>query len=122
MALNWSCGLRPNKKESSARAWITSVGNNCPALVNRSRPSRGKSRQHEEVARGRTRNKIATQLEDLKADVEILLGDEQEAFDGLSEGLQMSSRGEPMAQAADDLDEAIDSLASALECIYSAIG
>lgn len=55
--------------------------------------------------------------EDLKSEVEELAGEEREAFDNLSEGLQQSDQGQRSEAAADALDEAVSSLESIIEYI-----
>lgn len=43
-------------------------------------------------------------------ELEMLIDEEQEAYDNLPEGLQYSLRGESMEEAIDTMSEALDSL------------
>ena len=54
--------------------------------------------------------------------VEDLRDEEQEAFDNMPEGLQLSERGETMEEAIDNLDTAISDISEAMDCILEAIG
>lgn len=48
------------------------------------------------------------QLEGIKSDIEMVLMDEEMAFDSMPEGLQYSMRGEMSQEAQDNMNEAID--------------
>lgn len=52
------------------------------------------------------------QIRDLTGQVEDLLSEEEEAFDGMPENLQYSMNGERAKEAIDALSEALDVLAS----------
>lgn len=54
--------------------------------------------------------------------VEDVKDDEQDCFDNLPEGLQVSERGEAMEAAVDALDSALDSIREATEYIGEARG
>ena len=64
--------------------------------------------------------RISDQLEILKAELEDLLQDEEEARDNIPEGLQESPIYEKADKACDDLEAAIDSLEEALSSIEEA--
>lgn len=48
------------------------------------------------------------ELEGIKSDIEMVLMDEEMAFDSMPEGLQYSMRGEMSQEAQDNMNEAID--------------
>ncbi len=48
------------------------------------------------------------QLEGIKSDIEMVLMDEEMAFDSMPEGLQYSMRGEMSQEAQDNMNKAID--------------
>lgn len=48
------------------------------------------------------------ELEGIKSDIEMILMDEEMAFDSMPEGLQYSMRGEASQEAQDNMNEAID--------------
>ena len=48
------------------------------------------------------------QLEGIKSDIEMVLMDEEMAFENMPEGLQYSMRGEMSQEAQDNMSEAID--------------
>ena len=48
------------------------------------------------------------QLERIKSDIEMVLMDEEFAFESMPEGLQYSMRGEASQKAQDNMNEAID--------------
>ena len=48
------------------------------------------------------------QLEGIKSDIEMVLMDEEMAFENMPEGLQYSMRGEMSQEAQDNMNEAID--------------
>lgn len=50
------------------------------------------------------------QLEGIKSDIEMVLMDEEMAFDSMPEGLQYSMRGETSQEAQDNMNEAIDAI------------
>lgn len=50
------------------------------------------------------------QLEGIKSDIEMVLMDEEMAFDSMPEGLQCSMRGEMSQEAQDNMSEAIDAI------------
>lgn len=70
--------------------------------------------------RRKTLGRISDQLEILKAELEDLLQDEEEARDNIPEGLQESPIYERADKACDDLQAAIDSLEEALSSIEEA--
>lgn len=65
--------------------------------------------------------RISDQLEILKAELEDLLQDEEEARDNIPEGLQESPIYERADKACDDLQAAIDSLEETLSSIEEAL-
>ena len=60
-------------------------------------------------------NTLIERLEELRSDAELILDEEQEAFDNLPESLQEAERGELMQESIEALEEAISSLEEALE-------
>jgi len=50
------------------------------------------------------------QLEGIKSDIEMVLMDEEMAFDSMPENLQYSMRGEASQEAQDNMNEAIDAI------------
>lgn len=50
------------------------------------------------------------ELEGIKSDIEMVLMDEEMAFDNMPEGLQYSMRGEMSQEAQDNMSEAIDAI------------
>lgn len=50
------------------------------------------------------------QLEGIKSDIEMVLMDEEMAFENMPEGLQYSMRGEMSQEAQDNMSEAIDAI------------
>lgn len=58
-------------------------------------------------------------IEDLTSDVEMILSDEQDAFDNMPEGLQFSYNGETSEEAISLLEDAVESLEEAKECLES---
>lgn len=73
-------------------------------------------------ARRKALNSIIERLEDLKGDLQTVLDEEQDAFDNLPEGLQMSERGETMETAIDNMAEAVDAFDDLAELIREATG
>ena len=67
---------------------------------------------------------VQTKLSELKEEIELIQGDEQDAFDNLPEGLQMSEKGEAMESAIDSLDSAacaVDDVISEIDDVISEI-
>lgn len=52
--------------------------------------------------------------------IENVLEEEEESYDNLPEGIQMSDRGEKMENAIEKLNEAIDLFEEIFECISEA--
>ena len=50
------------------------------------------------------------ELEGIKSDIEMVLMDEEMAFENMPEGLQYSYRGEMSQEAQDNMNEAIDAI------------
>lgn len=57
---------------------------------------------------------IGVRIEDLKADIEVLMAEEQEAFDNMPESLQQSCKGEAMEAVVELLDDALSDLDTVL--------
>ena len=57
--------------------------------------------------------RISDAISDLAADLEAVIGDEQEAFDNLPESLQGSERGETMEEFIDTMSDAQSQLEDA---------
>ena len=63
---------------------------------------------------------IQRQLEASKNRLEIVMNQEQESFDNLTEGLQATMRGSAMEEAIDNISLAIDSIDEAIAYIDEA--
>lgn len=72
------------------------------------------------AARRKAIDKLYMQLEDLKAAIESLQEEEQEAFDNLPESLQDTERGEAMQEAVDNLEAAASSIEEAMDSLSEA--
>lgn len=59
-------------------------------------------------------------LGELKDKLESIMNDEQEGFDNLSEGLQMTIRGAAMEEAVDNMSSAIEAIDEAIDYIDDA--
>lgn len=64
---------------------------------------------------------IISKLEELKNDIEMTRDAEQEAYDNLPEGLQVSQRGENIESAVNALDSAYDSIEDTINNLQEAI-
>ncbi|MFV0419296.1 MAG: hypothetical protein ACK5KT_11270 [Dysgonomonas sp.] len=64
---------------------------------------------------------IISKLEELKNDIEMTRDAEQEAYDNLPEGLQVSFRGESIESAVGALDSAYDSIEDTINNLQEAI-
>lgn len=64
---------------------------------------------------------IISKLEELKNDIEMTRDAEQEAYDNLPEGLQVSFRGESIESAVSALDSAYDSIEDTINNLQEAI-
>ena len=62
-----------------------------------------------------------SRLEPLKDEIENVMGEEQEAFDNMPEGLQQSARGEAAESAIGALETASSSIEEALGELSSAM-
>ena len=65
-------------------------------------------------------DKIIKVLEETRNKIESVMGEEQDCFDNLSEGLQQAMRGQQMEEAIDSLSAAIDSVDEAIGAIEEA--
>ena len=52
-------------------------------------------------------NDVISSLEEAKGEVEDILNEEQDSYDSLPDGLQMSSRGEKMEDCINKIDEVV---------------
>ncbi|WP_026868777.1 hypothetical protein [Inquilinus limosus] len=64
---------------------------------------------------------IKSRIEALVSELETQRDDEQEAFDNMPEGLQMSARGDALQDNISNLDNAIDNLNDAVSDIEAAV-
>jgi len=71
-------------------------------------------------ARRKRINSIIEQLENLKAQVDQLLEEEQEAYEALPESLQDGERGQAMQEATENLEGALGAFDEALEALQEA--
>lgn len=72
-------------------------------------------------ARRKNLTNIRARIEELKSDLELLLEEEQEAFDNMPESIQYSDRGETMEEGISALEDAVSSLEESMEYIDTAI-
>ena len=71
----------------------------------------------------RTRiNEIIDSLNQLKEEINIIMGEEQEALDNMPESFQEGERGEAMQDAIDNLSSAMDSVEEAVDSLEEAKG
>lgn len=63
---------------------------------------------------------IMDKLEDLMAEIEAIRDEEQEAYDNLPEGIQMSERGEAMDTAIYNLDDAAENVQTVIDALEEA--
>ncbi len=63
---------------------------------------------------------VQSKLSDLKAEIEQIRDEEQEAYDNLPEGLQDSERGVSMEAAIEELDDAASDLEGVIDTLESA--
>ena len=71
------------------------------------------------------RNRIAdvqSKLEELKAEIESICKEEQEAYDNMPEQFQDSERGENISEAIESLESAMDSFDELDEYLTDAAG
>lgn len=64
---------------------------------------------------------IINTLNDCSSDLESAKDEEQEAFDNLPEGLQVSVRGEAMESAISEMENAISNIEDAISSIETAM-
>jgi uncharacterized coiled-coil DUF342 family protein len=65
--------------------------------------------------------KLNSQLDDIKTELEGLADEEQQCFDNLPESLQTGDRGTNMEEAANALSEAVGNIEAAIENLESAV-
>lgn len=65
-------------------------------------------------------DRISALVDEARAVVEEMAGDERGKFDNLTEGLQASERGQSYETAAEHLEEALSNLEEALSAIEEA--
>ena len=68
--------------------------------------------------RGKIR-RIINETQEIKNRLQVIMDEEEDCFDNLSEGLQCTMRGEEMQDAIDTLDESIDKIDDVIECLLS---
>ena len=70
------------------------------------------NQRRKELNRISTEMSVATidDLESIKSDIEMVLMDEEMAFENMPEGIQMSYRGEMSEEAQDNMNDAIDQI------------
>lgn len=64
---------------------------------------------------------LAERLEELKADIEAVLDEEQECFDNMPEAFQEGERGGRAQEIIEALEEAINSMDEAMEQLEAAV-
>ena len=72
-------------------------------------------------ARRKRIDDVIRKLEELKDEVDSIRYDEQEAYDNLPEGIQMSDRGDEMQSAVDSLDYAYDGFDDIIDNLNEAL-
>ena len=65
-------------------------------------------------------DELSVNLEDIRAAIEMLRDEEQEAFENLPENIQDSERGELMDSAVSSLDEASSAIEEAMNALMVA--
>ena len=65
-------------------------------------------------------DELSVNLEDTRAEIEMLHDEEQEAFDNLPEGIQESERGELMDNAISSLEQAHSAIEEAMNALMVA--
>ena len=67
----------------------------------------------------KTRRKAIAEVRDIlesaNSNLEVIRDEEQESFDNLPEGIQVSERGEKMSECIEYLEEAIENLGEAID-------
>ena len=63
---------------------------------------------------------IVDLLEGVQSDIEDLAGEEQDSFDNMPEGIQMSERGDRAEEAIQNLNEAKDAVLEAMSLLGEA--
>lgn len=66
--------------------------------------------------------KAKKQISEVEEMIEKALEDEQDSYDNLPEGIQMSERGEKMEDAISSLENAVEKIAEIIECLDEAAG
>lgn len=61
--------------------------------------------------------RILDQLEDLMSDLDLIMDDEQQAYDNLPESIQESERGEHMESVIEAIEDAISSIDDARDSL-----
>lgn len=61
--------------------------------------------------------RIVLQLGVLRDELELVMGEEQEAFDNLPEGIQTSERGERMGENVDAIEEAVNHIVESIDIL-----
>jgi len=64
--------------------------------------------------------RIIGELQQLQSDIENVLGEEQDAFDNMPEGLQQSDRGQAAENAIDELESATSAVEEAVSALENA--
>ena len=65
--------------------------------------------------------RVMEKLDELKAEIEGIQDEEQDAYDNLPESFMFGERGEAMESAIDSLDEAAEGVDAALEALEAAM-
>lgn len=74
------------------------------------------------AARRKQIDRVVSRLNDIKADLESIQTEEQDAFEAMPESLQAGERGQRSEQASDSIEESLDSIEGALDALQEAIG
>ena len=60
---------------------------------------------------------VIQKIDNIKAALEVILYDEQEAYDNIPDSLKESERGETSMEAQENMEAAIQTLEEAMECL-----
>lgn len=70
--------------------------------------------------RRRAINKLSSQLDEIKGEIESLRDEEQDYIDNMPESFRQGEKGDLADQAISNLDEAVSSVESAIDSLNSA--
>ena len=71
-------------------------------------------------ARRKVLDELYQKIDEIRSDLQMIMDEEQEAFDNLPESLQNGEKGNMMQSAIDQMSEADEALQTAIDCIMTA--